>query len=520
MLGDDGLKMSKSRKNYPDVNEVFDRDGSDAMRWFLMASPILRGGNLIVTEQGIREGVRQAILPLWNTWYFLSLYGGAAGRTGTFRTDSPHVLDRYVLARTAALVEDVTAAMDVYDIAGACERVRDHAEALTNWYVRRSRDRFWDGDADAVDTLHTVLEVTARVAAPLLPLTMEKLWQGLTGGRSVHLADWPSADLLPRDDALVATMERVRQVASAALSLRKARGLRVRLPLAALTVAAADAATLAPFADILRDEVNVKEVVLTEDVAAHGRFEVAVNARVCGPRLGGDTQKVIRAVKAGEWSAEPDGTVIAAGITLQPGEFTERLVAVDAERTAALPGNTGLVLLDTVVTPELAAEGTARDVVRVVQQARRDAGLDVSDRIALDPGGPGGGRRGGPRTRGLRGGRGAGHDRHLRTGGQPGIGGRGDGSRRHVDPGQGAGHPNPVTPRRVEMRGAPLRRQAPPTLLTWRTAVRRSGGLSCSRVGESRRRSGPASTGTRGSTIRRGSCRPRRPRTRLRERRG
>ena len=394
VLGDDGLKMSKSRKNYPDVNEVFDRDGSDAMRWFLMASPILRGGNLVVTEQGIREGVRQAILPLWNTWYFLSLYGNAAGRTGTFRTDSAHVLDRYVLARTAALVEDVTAAMDVYDIAGACEKVRDHAEALTNWYVRRSRDRFWDGDADAIDTLHTVLEVTARVAAPLLPLTMERLWQGLTGGRSVHLADWPAADStdarsadaprgLPRDDALVATMEQVRQVASAALSLRKARGLRVRLPLAALTVAAPDAAGLAPFADILRDEVNVKDVVLTDDVAAHGRFEIAVNARVCGPRLGGDTQKVIRAVKAGEWTAEPDGTVTAAGIALQQGEFTERLVAVDADRTAALPGNAGLVLLDTVVTPELAAEGTARDVVRVVQQARRDAGLDVSDRITL-----------------------------------------------------------------------------------------------------------------------------------------
>jgi len=261
--------------------------------------------------------------------------------------------------------------------------VRDHAEALTNWYVRRSRDRFWAGDADAIDTLHTVLEVTARVAAPLLPLTMERLWQGLTGGRSVHLADWPTADLLPHDVALVASMERVRQVASAALSLRKARGLRVRLPLAALTVAAADAATLAPFADILRDEVNVKDVVLTADVAAHGRFEIAVNARVCGPRLGGDTQKVIRAVKAGEWTAEADGTVTAAGIALLPGEFTEKLVAVDADRTAALPGNTGLVLLDTTVTPELAAEGTARDVVRVVQQARRDAGLDVSDRITL-----------------------------------------------------------------------------------------------------------------------------------------
>lgn len=380
VLGDDGAKMSKSRKNYPDVNEVFDRDGSDAMRWFLMSSPILRGGNLVVTEQGIREGVRQAILPLWNTWYFLSLY---AQRPGVFRTDSAHVLDRYVLAKTAALVDEVTAALDVHDIAGACEKVRDHAEVLTNWYVRRSRDRFWAGDTDAVDTLHTVLEVTARVAAPLLPLTTERIWQGLTGGRSVHLADWPAGGLLPHDDALVAAMDRVRQVASAALSLRKARGLRVRLPLARLTVAAADADALAPFADVLRDEVNVKEVVVGTDVSAYGRFEVTVNARACGPRLGGDTQKVIRAVKAGEWEQGADGTVTAGGITLLAGEFSERLVAADPEGTAALPGSTGLVVLDTTVTPELAAEGTARDVVRVVQQARRDAGLEVADRIAL-----------------------------------------------------------------------------------------------------------------------------------------
>ena len=392
VLGDDGLKMAKSRGNYPDVTEVFDRDGADAMRWFLMASPILRGGNLVVTEQGIREGVRQAILPLWNTWYFLSLYAGAAGRKGEFRTDSTHVLDRYVLSRTAALVDDVTAAMDVYDVAGACERVRDHAEALTNWYVRRSRDRFWASDpeihTDAIDTLHTVLEVTARVAAPLLPLTMEKMWQGLTGGRSVHLADWPASDLLPHDPQLVAAMDRVRQVASSALSLRKARGLRVRLPLASLTVAAVDAGSLAPFVDILRDEVNVKDVVLTTDVAAYGRFEITVNARVCGPRLGSDVQKVIRAVKAGEWAQNADGTVTAAGIELLAGEFTEKLVAADPEETVALPGNTGLAVLDTAVTPELAAEGTAKDVVRLVQQARRDAGFDVSDRITLTLDGP------------------------------------------------------------------------------------------------------------------------------------
>ncbi|WP_028925720.1 isoleucine--tRNA ligase [Pseudonocardia acaciae] len=383
VLGDDGQKMSKSLRNYPDVNEVFNRDGSDAMRWFLMASPVLRGGNLVVTEQGIREGVRQAVLPLWNTWYFLALYANAAGVTGRTRTDSQHVLDRYVLAKTAELVDAVTEALDRYAIADACQAVREHAEVLTNWYVRRSRERFWDGDRDAVDTLHTVLEVTCRVAAPLLPLTTEAIWRGLTGERSVHLTDWPSRDELPHDASLVAGMDRVRQVASAALSLRKARKLRVRLPLTRLTVAAADAAVLEPFTDILADEVNVKSVELTTDVAHYGRFELTVNARACGPRLGGDTQKVIRAVKAGEWQVDADGTVTAAGIVLLPGEYSERLVPADPDGTAALPGNSGLVVLDTVVTPDLEAEGLAKDVVRVVQQARREAALDVSDRVAV-----------------------------------------------------------------------------------------------------------------------------------------
>ncbi|HEX2290509.1 MAG TPA: isoleucine--tRNA ligase, partial [Pseudonocardiaceae bacterium] len=177
VLGDDGLKMSKSKGNFPEVTEVFNRDGSDAMRWFLMASPILRGGNLVVTEQGIREAVRQALLPLWNSWYFLSLYANAAGVEGRWRTDSPALLDRYVLAKLRELVVDVTALMDRYDIAGACAGVREFCDVLTNWYVRRSRDRFWAGEQDAIDTLHTVLEVTCRVAAPLLPLTTETIWR-------------------------------------------------------------------------------------------------------------------------------------------------------------------------------------------------------------------------------------------------------------------------------------------------------------------------------------------------------
>ena len=188
VLGNDGQKMSKSLRNYPDVTEVFDRDGSDAMRWFLMASPILRGGNLIVTEQGIREGVRQVLLPLWNAYTFLALY---APKKGTWRTDSSHVLDRYILAKLAELRDDLTESLDVCDIYGACDQLRQFTEALTNWYVRRSRSRFWEEDPDAIDTLHTVLEVTGRLAAPLLPLITEVIWRGVTGERSVHLTDWP-----------------------------------------------------------------------------------------------------------------------------------------------------------------------------------------------------------------------------------------------------------------------------------------------------------------------------------------
>ncbi|MGC7100493.1 isoleucine--tRNA ligase [Amycolatopsis lurida] len=383
VLGSDGQKMSKSLRNYPDVNEVFDRDGSDAMRWYLMASPILRGGNLVVTDRGIRDAVRQAVLPLWNSYYFLALYANADGTEGKWRTDSKHVLDRYALAKTHELVTDVEAALEVSDVAGACATAREFLEVLTNWYVRRSRDRFWAGEQDAVDTLHTVLEVTCRVLAPLLPLTTESVWRGLTGERSVHLADWPGTTELPSDAALVTAMDRVRQVCSSALSLRKANKLRVRLPLAKLLVAAEDVDALRPFTDIIRDEVNVKSVELTDDVAAHGGLEVAVNARAAGPRLGKDVQRVIKAVKAGEWSTSDSGALVAAGIELLETEYDRKLVAKDEGAAVELPGGSGLVLLETEVTPELAAEGVARDLVRVVQQARRDAGLEVADRIAL-----------------------------------------------------------------------------------------------------------------------------------------
>ncbi len=385
VLGNDGQKMSKSKRNYPDVNEVLGRDGSDAMRWFLMASPILRGGNLVVTEQGIREGVRQALLPLWNAYSFFALY---AEKPATWRTDSTDVLDRYILAKLAQTRDVITDALDRTDIADACDELRTFTDALTNWYVRRSRSRFWAGtDAAAFDTLYTVLETVCRIAAPLLPMATEAIWRGLTGGESVHLTDWPGEGELPADPELVAAMDGVREVCSVASSVRKANKLRVRLPLETLTVAGVHAERLAPFTSLIRDEVNVKDVILSTDTDTYGRIELAVNARAAGPRLGRDVQKVIKAVKAGQWSeadgvvtVEPDGS---AGIVLQDGEFTRKLVAVSPDSTAELPGGSGLVVLDLTVTEPLEAEGWAKDRVRELQEARRAAGLDVSDRIAL-----------------------------------------------------------------------------------------------------------------------------------------
>jgi len=401
VLGSDGQKMSKSLRNYPDVSEVFDRDGSDAMRWFLMASSVLRGGNLVVTEEGIRAGVREFLLPLWNAWYFFATYanasGGAdgAGYEARWRTDSTDVLDQYILALLGELVRDVAADLEALDSTTAAARLRDFAEALTNWYIRRSRDRFWVGVSDdpasteAFDTLYTVLETLTRVAAPLIPLVSERIWQGLTGGRSVHLQDWPDADAFPASTDIRTAMDTVREVSSVANALRKKEGRRVRLPLPTLTVAVAGAEELAQFEGILREELNVKRVELvelTEGLAeTYGISQrLAVNARAAGPRLGKQVQHVIAGAKAGLWTVEDD-VVTVDGVALEAGEYELTLEAGGvAEGTAiALLRAGGFTLLDTTTTPELEAEGLARDVIRAVQDTRKAAGFDVSDRIRL-----------------------------------------------------------------------------------------------------------------------------------------
>ncbi|GIG53288.1 isoleucine--tRNA ligase [Demequina activiva] len=399
VLGSDGRKMSKSLRNYPDVNEVFHRDGSDAMRWFLMRSPILRGGNLVVTEEGIREGVREVMLPLWSSYYFFSLYAGAANGGQGYRASAIQddavaglpTMDRYVLAKTAELMDAMGAQLEVYDVPGASDSLQAFMDLLTNWYVRTQRDRFWDEDAAAFDTLWTVLETVTRVAAPLLPLLTEEIWRGLTGERSVHLTDYPVAPAAWRDESLGGVMDQVREVVSTAHALRKKEQIRVRQPLSTLTVAVASPGQLEPYAALIAAELNVKAVqveTIDDFTAAHPvKQRLSVNARAAGPRIGKDVQAAITGAKTGDWSLLSGGDVVSGGIALIEGEFELATVigggAADAQEAAAVLPAGGFVLLDTAITEELEAEGYARDVIRTVQDTRKAEGLNVSDRIRL-----------------------------------------------------------------------------------------------------------------------------------------
>ena len=393
VLGDDGRKMSKRLGNYPEPDMVFDVWGADAMRWFLVSSPVLRGQDLVVHAKGIEDVRRQVLNPIWNAWHFFSLYANVDGLRARARTDAAAVLDRYILAKTAALVDVVTTTMDAYDLFGACAAVTSFLDALNNWYIRRSRDRFWrarDGSAeveadkaDAYDTLSTVLVTLCKVTAPLLPLLTETVYRGLTGEASVHLADWPGRDALPADAELVAAMDVVRDVCSAAHAIRKASGRRARLPLRRLTVATAHPERLRPFTDLIADEVNVKEVVLTDEVGGVADEVLTLVHAALGPRLGADTQRVTAAVRSGDWT-RADDTVVAGGVALQPGEYELVLRPKNEREGRTLPEDAGVVTLDTTVDAELEAEGLARDAVRLVQQRRRDAGLHVSDCVVVD----------------------------------------------------------------------------------------------------------------------------------------
>ena len=397
VLDDKGQKLSKRLNNYADPKLLFSQFGADALRWFMMSSPVMRGSELYIDKEGkfIRDVVRLAIKPIWNAYNFFCLYANADGVVAKFRTDSPDIMDRYILSKCKQSVEGIKSTLDAYDTPSATEAATQFFEALNNWYIRRSKERFWKKEVDsdkqsAYDTLYTVLHIMCRAIAPLLPLTTEEIFTSLTGEKSVHLADYPQVEKLSNEEELIAQMEFVRDVCNAALSVRSKQNIRVRQPLKEARIIADGEILkdLPVFYAIIQEEINTKLVSYSGDKAALTQiadFKLQIQFPVLGKRLPDKIKQIIPAAKKGNWKRLADGRIEVAGETLEKNEFTMQLEPKAEFKDCAQPlsTNDAIVLLDIEITDDLRAEGYARDLVRLIQQARKDAGLQVTDRINL-----------------------------------------------------------------------------------------------------------------------------------------
>lgn len=393
LMAEGGQKLSKRLKNYPDPAMVLDKIGSDTLRWFLVSSPVLKGGNLAVDQEGkeIVKAARVAQIPFWNAFYFFTLYANAEGYRAKEVATSEDSLDRYILSRLKMLAAEVKKGLDTYDVAHSCNEIAAFMEVLNNWYIRRSRDRFWAGDRQAFDVLHTVLVNLSKILAPLMPFTAEHVYQTLVDAKaSVHLADYPLLTDIEADDRLVAEMDFVQDLCSAGKFIREEKNLRNRLPLSSLTVAGENISFLqGQYREIIKDELNVKEVVFDEDVSRHAAKSLYLYTPLLGKKLGKSMGQVMAAYneyrKTGVpcWAENGNEGISLAGVFLTPDLYEERLEILGGKAGKAFADNKAVVVLDTEVTPALAREGMARDFVRLVQNLRKEKDFNISDRIRL-----------------------------------------------------------------------------------------------------------------------------------------
>lgn len=423
MLGEDGQKMSKSKRNYREPNEIFDRYGADALRWYFFAKQD-PWTEIRYREQAIKESIPDFLLKFWNVYSFFILYANIddfgpsqkrdAGQLSPVDMEScagyrpvaeRHELDRWILSELHLTLEQVIHHMDEYLNHDAARTILNFVDGLSNWYVRRSRDRFWAADQNSQDkldaywTLYECLATTCKMTAPFVPFLSEAIWQNLVSPfeqasvPSVHLCDFPEPDSGRIDRELSERMATLREIASLGRAARMNAKLKVRQPLAGVRVILSDPAQqqwLQEHDEILRTELNVEAVEYTTDAGPYVTYRIVPNFKRLGPRIGPLIQKLKGALARADGGQllkelESQGRVVLTidgqEVELDGDDIEVRLEA--NEGWAAAQGKSAVVVLSTELTPELIRKGQARDAVRLIQDRRKELDLEFTDRIHL-----------------------------------------------------------------------------------------------------------------------------------------
>jgi isoleucyl-tRNA synthetase/bisphosphoglycerate-dependent phosphoglycerate mutase len=413
ILAEDGKKMSKKLKNYPDPNELLERRGADALRFTLMSSPVVRAEEIKFSEKPVEETVRRVILPLWNVYSFFVLHANARFDTsskkdqnnvilseatsfasGEVEGRSSNPMDLWILAEVQDLVNRITKQLDEYDLSLACAEIYETLDALTNWYIRRSRRRFAGKEGEeersaAISTLYSVLMTFSKVLAPFCPFITEAVYLNLTDKEhsSVHMEDWPETRKLSKEEKeLLEKTRLIRSVVGLGMKLRAEQNIKVRQPLNKITIVLS--ANRLSLTDndikIISEELNVKNVEISNDASGIAEKAVEVNARTLGPRVGGRVQEIIKEAKSGKFTENKDGTITVMDEKLS---LEEAKIIYRGKEGEAVASDRGIVVnLDIEITEDLRLEGMAREAIRAVQALRKEKGLGVNDQITLEAG--------------------------------------------------------------------------------------------------------------------------------------
>ena len=401
VLASDGKKMSKSLKNYTDPGDVISMYGADALRFFLTNSAVLRAEDLRYSDEAVKEVLKNLIIPIWNAYSFFVTYANIDNIKVSEAPSSPsNPLDKWILSEIEKLVEDITNAMDLYDVQKADILISNFIDILNNWYIRRSRRRFWKSENDsdkkeAYQTLYNVILKLVTAACPIIPFITEEIYLNLKTDsmpESVHLCDYPVSDRSKRDQLLEKKMEITRNVVSMGRALRSNFSIKTRQPLKSISIVTreqSEKAILKEMSDIIAEELNVKEVFIRENEDEFVEYKAKANFKALGKTLGKNMKKgaeKIEALNKEEIKSLLDGSVLTIKIDGEDFNLTQESIIVqrfEKEDLKVLNEGTITIGMDTKITEQLKEEGAVRDLVRNIQNLRKEKALDVTDRINL-----------------------------------------------------------------------------------------------------------------------------------------